>query len=63
MALITILIHILTIILATKPEGRVISYIDFNTGKEILTGFGREYRYLLDNGYVYDKLTNMMIKK
>jgi hypothetical protein len=50
-------------ILATKPTNKVISYIDFNTGKEVMTGFGREYNYLLDNGYVYDALTNMMIKK
>ena len=50
-------------VLATKPTGRAISYIDLNTGKEIITGFGREYNYLLGNGYVYDALTNMMIKK
>ncbi|SMC88774.1 hypothetical protein [Papillibacter cinnamivorans] len=51
------------IVLATKPTGRAISYIDINTGKEKITGFGREYKYLLDNGYDYDVLTNMMIKK
>lgn len=47
------------IVLATKPTGRAISYIDINTGKEIITGFGREYNYLLDNDYVYDAFTNM----
>jgi hypothetical protein len=51
------------IVLATKPTDRAISYIDINTGKEIITGFGREYKYLLDNGYVYDAFTSMMIRK
>jgi hypothetical protein len=51
------------IVLATKPEGRALSYIDINTGNEMLTGYGREYYYLLDNDYVYDAFTNMMVKK
>jgi len=51
------------IVLATKPEGIVLSYWDLGTKSEILTGFGREYRYLRDNGYIYDAATNMMLRK
>jgi hypothetical protein len=48
------------IVLATKPEGDVISYIDDITGKQVITGFGHEYNYLLEKGYVYDSITGTM---
>lgn len=51
------------IFLATKPEGPVLSYVDRITGEEVITGFGREYNYLIERGYVYDAATNMMIKR
>ena len=46
------------IVLATKPKGTAISYIDDVTGKEVITGFGREYNYLIKRGYLYDAATN-----
>ena len=49
------------IILATKPVGKVISHFDDDTGEEILTGYGREYRYLVSHGYTFDAETNWMI--
>jgi hypothetical protein len=51
------------IILATRPERDQLFKIDAVTGKEELTGFGREYEYLIKNGYVYDEATDMMILK
>jgi len=48
------------IVLATKPEGIAILYIDDVTGEEIITGFSREYNYLVHRGYVYDAVTNTM---
>jgi hypothetical protein len=51
------------IVLATKPEGIVLSYVDRITGEEVMTGFGREYNYLIERGYVYDVATNMMKKR
>jgi hypothetical protein len=37
--------------------------IDAITGKEELTGFGKEYDYLIRKGYVYDETTGMMVLK
>jgi hypothetical protein len=52
------------IVLATKPEGDVLSYYDPKQKKDILTGFGMEYDYLTRvKKYVYDEKTGMMIKK
>ena len=41
------------------------SLYEFNrkTGLYEITGFGREYEYLLKHGYEYDSLTKSMIKK
>ena len=47
------------IVLATKPTLDKLYLADGKT----LTGFGREYYYLLDNGYVFDGLLNMMVKR
>ena len=50
------------IVLATKPnQGYLTKYNSSNTYE--VTGFGREYEYLLDNGYVFDDATNMMVKE
>jgi hypothetical protein len=49
------------IILATKPEKDQLFKIDIVTGKEVLTGFGKEYDYLIKNGYVYDETVCMMV--
>jgi hypothetical protein len=51
------------IILATKPEKGQMFKINAITGKEELTGFGKEYEYLVKNGYVYDETTHMMVLK
>ena len=48
------------IVLATKPEESVLIRIDYSTGKEALTGFGREIENLMQKGYVYDATTNAM---
>ena len=45
-------------VLATRPTAEVL--VD-SVGE--LTGFGREYRYLLDRGYVYDFATSRMIRQ
>ena len=34
-----------------------------DTALREITGFGREYEYLLKHGYEYDSLTKSMIKK
>ncbi len=51
------------IVLATKPEARYLSYIDRYTREEVITGFGKEYAYLLKKGYFYDELTKTMVLK
>jgi hypothetical protein len=48
------------IVLATKPDGNVLTRIDYSTGEEVLTGFGKEIDYLTQKGYVYDAVTNTM---
>ena len=50
-------------ILATKPTTDVLWKIDPVSRAKTLTGFGREYQHMLDKGYVYDSLSNMMVKK
>lgn len=49
------------IILATRPIEENLYIITLDKGKE-MTGFGREYFYLLDNGYVFDSKTLQMVK-
>jgi len=46
------------IVLATKPTNDVL----YKRGGSVQTIFGREYEYLIENGYVFDDATNMMIK-
>ena len=46
-------------ILVTKPTIDKLYLKDRKT----LTGFGREYYYLRDKGYIFDDALNMMIKK
>lgn len=48
------------IVLATLPKKRNLKYKNRTTEKYELTGFGREYYYLLEHGYVYDKSTRTM---
>jgi hypothetical protein len=48
------------IVIVTKPEGNVLTRIDYSTGEVVLTGFGQEIDYLTKNGYVYDTGTNTM---
>lgn len=53
-----------TILMASKPEFNVGSLFRKNSsGKLELSGFGKEYRHLRKNGYVFDPNTNQMIKK
>jgi len=51
------------IVLATVPEGKYLTYIDNDTGKEVITGFGSEFNYLLEHNYVYDAATHRMTLK
>ena len=44
------------IVLATKPVG------DNIRKNGVLTGFGKEYYYLLEKGYYYDELLSKMVK-
>lgn len=50
------------ILIATEPTSANLYRIN-SLGKEELTGFGREYTYLLQNGYVFDPITKKMILK
>jgi len=45
-------------ILATRPTAAEL--VDGKTGK--LTGFGREFQYLIDKGYKYDPASSKMVK-
>ncbi|MDD3224282.1 MAG: hypothetical protein PHX70_06175 [Clostridium sp.] len=51
------------IILATKPTDRNLYRINKITGSKELTGFGKEYNYLLDHDYVLDTNSMRMILK
>lgn len=48
--------------LATVPSREMCTFYDSKLGKTILTGFGKEYQYLLEHGYVYDQITQQMVK-
>ena len=50
------------IVLATRPEGKVMQSFNKLTGEWGLSGFAREYQYLCGKGYHYDPVTNMMMK-
>lgn len=50
------------IVLATKPQGKVMQSYNKLTGKWGPSGFAREYQYLCDKGYHYDSTINMMVK-
>lgn len=50
------------IILATRPIESNLYRTNEITGAKELSGFGREYHYLLENGYKFDSKTNQMIK-
>ncbi|MEK4509237.1 hypothetical protein [Paenibacillus sp. FSL K6-2524] len=50
------------IYLATDPVDNNLFKISKLTGEKELTGFGKEYQYLIDQGYHYDVTTKMMIK-
>jgi hypothetical protein len=45
-------------ILATRSTAAEL--VDGKTGK--LTGFGREFQYLIDKGYKYDPASSKMVK-
>ena len=49
------------ILLATEPTYNVLYKVNKSTGKEELTGFGREYFYLIDHNYTYNPNTMQMI--
>ena len=51
------------IVLATEPTENTLYRINKVTGVKELSGFGREYQYLIDNGYVFDSTLKQMIKK
>ncbi|CAG75028.1 conserved hypothetical protein [Pectobacterium atrosepticum SCRI1043] len=50
------------IVLATKPSDVNLYRINHETGRKEMTGFGREYNYLLENGYTFDNKSMKMIK-
>lgn len=49
------------IFLATEPNEGTLYWTDPILGKRY-TGFGREYTYLLENGYYYDRFSKRMVK-
>ena len=51
------------IVLATEPTENTLYRINKVTGMKELSGFGREYQYLIDHGYVFDNALKQMIKK
>jgi len=54
------------ILMATKPEfgsGNLLFRQSYETGKYELSGFGKEYYYLRNNGYIFDFNTMQMIPK
>ena len=51
------------ILLATEPNENNLYFVDLETGKMMLTGFGKEYQYLKNLGYEYDATLKQMIKK
>ena len=50
------------IVLATKPEGKVMQSFNKLTGEWGPSGFAREYQYLIERGYHFDSTTNMMVR-
>lgn len=50
------------IVLATKPTNDNLYRLDSATGKQEMTGFGREFNYLIEHGYSFDSKTMQMIK-
>ena len=50
------------IVMATAPRMDVLRRMDSATGKWVLSGFGREYMHLRNNGYRYDAATRTMVK-
>jgi hypothetical protein len=53
------------IVLATRPiqGGKLDPTKLINPRTGLLSGFGREYKHLLQNGYRYDPVTSRMVKK
>lgn len=51
------------VILSTEPIEDNLYRINRETGLKELTGFGREFKYLLEHGYKYDSKSSKMIKK
>ncbi|EMZ6987424.1 hypothetical protein ABE198_000128 [Listeria monocytogenes] len=51
------------VILSTEPIEDNLYRINRDTGLKELTGFGKEYNYLLEHGYKYDSKSSKMIKK
>jgi len=49
--------------LATMPTKANLFKWDEVSQKNVLTGFGKEYQYLLDHGYQYDSVLHQMIKQ
>ena len=50
------------IVFATDPTENTLYRINKVTGMKELSGFGREYQYLIDHGYVFDNALKQMIK-
>ena len=46
--------------IATEPTWDNLTRVNVITGKTELTGFGREYTYLMQHGYKYDPITKTM---
>ena len=51
------------IVLATKPTKKAMWKIEPKSKTKTLTGFGREYQFLIENGYSFDRSTGMMVRK
>ena len=50
------------ITLVTKPTDSVLNRT-LSDGTVVRSGFGREYDYLLQHGYTYDKASSVMVRK
>jgi len=51
------------IVLATTPKSNLLMDFDEKSGKYVDPGFGKEYYYLIDHGYIYNASTNRMLLK
>jgi len=51
------------VVLATEPTPDKLFRLNAKTGVKELRGFGKEYQYLIEHGYVFNSDTMQMIPK